>query len=61
MTKKDDSPKAGEDPYWSKELLAVLVVALGDEDQAREALEGSARRARYLIVGQPLSWRQILR
>ena len=28
---KNDSPEAGEDPYWSEELLAVLVVALGDE------------------------------
>ena len=38
MTKKDDSPEAGEDPYWSEELLAVLVVGLGDETQARETL-----------------------
>ena len=27
MTKKYDAPEAGEDPYWSEELLAVLVVA----------------------------------
>ena len=45
MTKKDDSPKAGEDPYWSKELLAVLVVALRDEDHARETLQGIIRQA----------------
>ena len=45
MTKKDDSPEAGEGPYWSEELLAVLVVALGDEDQARETLEGIIRHA----------------
>ena len=29
MTQKDESPEAGENPYWSEELLAVLVVALG--------------------------------
>ena len=43
MTRKDDSPGAGEDPYWSEELLAVLVVALGDETQARETLEQGCR------------------
>ena len=31
MTQKDDSHEVGEDPYWSEELLAVLVVGLGDE------------------------------
>ena len=32
MTQKDESPKASEGPaYWSEELLAVLVVGLGDE------------------------------
>ena len=46
MTRKDDSPEVGEDPYWSEELLAVLVVALGDETQARETLEGIIRQAR---------------
>ena len=36
LTQKDESPEAGEGPYWSEELLAVLVVGLGDETQARE-------------------------
>ena len=31
MTQKDGSPEASEGPYWSEELLAVLVVGLGDE------------------------------
>ena len=43
---KNDSPEAGEDPYWSEELLAVLVVALGDEGHARETQEGIIRQAR---------------
>ena len=46
MTQKDESPEAGEGPYWSEELLAVLVVGLGDETQARETLEGIIRQAR---------------
>ena len=29
MTQKDGSPEASEGPYWSEELLAVLVVGLG--------------------------------
>ena len=45
MTQKDESPEAGEDPYWSEELLAVLVVGLGDETQARETLEGIIQQA----------------
>ena len=45
MTQTDESPKEGEGPYWSKELLAVLVVGLGDETQARETLEGIIQRA----------------
>ena len=40
MTQKDGSPEASEGPYWSEGLLAVLVVGLGDETQARETLEG---------------------
>ena len=36
MTQKDGSPEASEGPYWSEELLAVLVVGLGDETQARD-------------------------
>ena len=32
MTQKDGSPEASEGPYWSEELLAVLVVGLGDAD-----------------------------
>ena len=46
MTQTDESPKEGEGPYWSKELLAVLVVGLGDETQARETLEGIIQQAR---------------
>ena len=46
MTQKDGSPEASEGPYWSEELLAVLVVGLGDETQARETLEGIIRQAR---------------
>ena len=40
-----EEAKAGEDPYWSEELLAVLVVGLGDETQARETLEGIIQQA----------------
>ena len=45
MTQKDGSPEASEGPYWSEELLAVLVVGLGDETQARDTLEGIIRQA----------------
>ena len=45
MTKTDESPEASEGPYWSEELLAVLVVGLGDETQARETLEGIIQQA----------------
>ena len=45
MTQKDGSPEASEGPYWSEELLAVLVVGLGDETQARETLEGIIQQA----------------
>ena len=38
MTKKDESPEEGANPYWSDELLAVLAEALGDEDRARGLL-----------------------
>ena len=30
MTQKDESPNASEGPYWSEELLAVLVVGARD-------------------------------
>ena len=50
MTQKDGSPEASEGPYWSEELLAVLVVGLGDETQARETLEGIIQQA--LPIGQ---------
>ena len=45
MTQKDGSPEASDGPYWSEELLAVLVVGLGDETQARETLEGIIQQA----------------
>ena len=50
LTQKDESPEAGEGPYWSEELLAVLVEGLGDETQARETLEG-------IIQPQKRPWR----
>ena len=38
--------KAGlADPYWSEELLAVLVAVLGDEERARDTLEDIIRQA----------------
>ena len=45
MTQKDESPNASEGPYGSEELLAVLLVGLGDETQARETLEGIIQQA----------------
>ena len=45
MTQKDESPTVSEGPYWSEELLAVLVVGLGDETQARDTLEGIIQQA----------------
>ena len=45
MTKKDDSPEEATNPYWSDELLAVLAEALGDEDRARQTLEGIIQQA----------------
>ena len=45
MTKKDESPEEGANPYWSDELLAVLAEALGDEDRARQTLEGIIQQA----------------
>ena len=43
MTKKDESPEEGANPYWSDELLAVLAEALGDEDRARQTFRVAAR------------------
>ena len=62
MTQKDGSPEASEGPYWSEELLAVLVVGLGDETQARETLEGIIQqalsgRALQGISEEALPWR----
>ena len=48
MTKKDESPEEATNPYWSDELLAVLAEALGDEDRARQTLEGIIQQARSL-------------
>ena len=45
MTKKDESPEEATNPYWSDELLAVLAEALGDEDRARQTLEGVIQQA----------------
>ena len=46
-TKTDESPGEEEatNPYWSDELLAVLAEALGDEDRARQTLEGIIQQA----------------
>ena len=43
MTKKDESPEEGANPYWSDELLAVLAEALGDEDRARQTRRRESR------------------
>ena len=45
MTKTDESPEEATNPYWSDELLAVLAEALGDEDRARQTLEGIIQQA----------------
>ena len=45
MTQKDESPEEATNPYWSDELLAVLAEALGDEDRARQTLEGIIQQA----------------
>ena len=58
MTQKDESPNASEGPYWSEELLAVLVVGLGDETQARETLEGIIQQARSGRALQAISEEQ---
>ena len=55
MTKKDESPEEGANPYWSDELLAVLAEALGDEDRARQTLEGIIQQAQEGKAMQTLS------
>ena len=45
MTRTEDSPEEAKSPYWSDELLAVLAEALGDEDRARQTLEGIIQQA----------------
>ena len=45
MTKADESPEEALNPYWSDELLAVLAEALGDEERARQTLEGIIQQA----------------
>ena len=63
MTQKDESPNVSEGLYWSEELLAVLVVGLGDETQARETLEGiiqqalSGRALQGMKASQKRPWR----
>ena len=61
MAQKDESPNASEGPYWSEELLAVLVVGLGDETQARETLEAIIQqaldRAGRCRPSQKMPWR----
>ena len=41
MTKKDESPEEGANPYWSDELLAVLAEALGDEDPQQDVMDAN--------------------
>ena len=55
MTKKDESPEVATNPYWSDELLAVLAEALGDEDRARQTLEGIIQQAQEGKAMQTLS------
>ena len=55
MTKKDESPEEAANPYWSDELLAVLAEALGDEDRARQTLEGIIQQAQEGKAMQTLS------
>ena len=55
MTKKDESPEEATNPYWSDELLAVLAEALGDEDRARQTLEGIIQQAQEGKAMQTLS------
>ena len=52
MTKTDESPEEATNPYWSDELLAVLAEALGDEDRARQTLEGIIQRGQRHLQGQ---------
>ena len=53
--KKDESPEEATNPYWSDELLAVLAEALGDEDRARQTLEGIIQQAQEGKAMQTLS------
>ena len=55
MTKADESPEEAQNPYWSDELLAVLAEALGDEDRARQTLEGIIQQAQEGKAMQTLS------
>ena len=60
MTKKDESPEEATNPYWSDELLAVLAEALGDEDRARQTLEGIIQQAQEGKAVQTLSTERVL-
>ena len=55
MTKTDESPEEATNTYWSDELLAVLAEALGDEDRARQTLEGIIQQAQEGKAMQTLS------
>ena len=55
MTKADESPEEAPNPYWSDELLAVLAEALGDEERARQTLEGIIQQAQEGKAMQTLS------
>ena len=59
MTKKDESPEEATNPYWSDELLAVLAEALGDEDRARQTLEGIIQQAQEGKAMQTLSTERV--
>ena len=60
MTQKDESPNASEGPYWSEELLAVLVVGLETRPRhGRHWKELSSRpyRAGRCKASQKRPWR----
>ena len=58
MTQKDESPNASEGPYWSEELLAVLVVGLGDETADVSSAMGFTRRlAAEVVLAGLVYWR----
>ena len=60
MTQTDEPPEEATNPYWSEQLLAVLAEALGDEDRARQTLEGIIQQAQEGKAMQTLSTERCL-